>query len=430
MIDPIRDFCTAMADAGLVTTAAIVPDGQLHRVHFEGDRPGSRNGWYVLHDDAIPAGKFGSWRTGDAVQWRAATPSQSPAEEAARRATIEAERRLRQVDADEQRLRTARKAHRLWRSALPARPDHPYLARRRVLSHGIRQTGDRLVIPVRQSSGAIAGLQYIDANGDKRFLAGSSKRSNYYMIGEPDEVIVIAEGYATAASIHESTGFAVACAFDAGNLRPVAEAVRAAMPGLRIVVGADNDRATPNNPGMAAARDAANAVGGVVVAPTFAEHETGSDWNDVVGLRGRAAVRDQFNAALADPSEERRLANEARNSVHDDSGHDRKVPTSSTAEPRDESEGHDDAILDPRPSQAAFAGPIGEIALSIAPHTEAAPIGILICLLAGFGNIIGRSAHQQIGPVRHGGNLFVALVGSSATGRKARPSRGLERFSG
>src|SRR5258708_6250867 len=47
----------------------ILGDGSLHRFHIEGDRPGTRNGWYVLHLDGIPAGSFGSWKTGDTYTW-------------------------------------------------------------------------------------------------------------------------------------------------------------------------------------------------------------------------------------------------------------------------------------------------------------------------------------------------------------------------
>jgi putative DNA primase/helicase len=110
-------------------------------------------------------------------------------------------------------------------------------------------------------------LQFIDGEGNKRFLSGGRKRGCYFGIGQPQGKICIAEGYATAASIHEATGYAVAVAFDAGNLRLVAEAIRQKFPGIEIILCADNDINTPGNPGLTHAREAAAAVGGFVTFP-------------------------------------------------------------------------------------------------------------------------------------------------------------------
>lgn len=62
-------FRTAMLDAGLACRGEIIPDGKLHRLHIEGDKRGTRNGWYVLHLDGVPAGAFGSWKLGLSQDW-------------------------------------------------------------------------------------------------------------------------------------------------------------------------------------------------------------------------------------------------------------------------------------------------------------------------------------------------------------------------
>ena len=85
------------------------------------------------------------------------------------------------------------------------------------------------------------------------------------------DTLCIAEGYATAASIYESTGYAVAVAFDAGNLEPVAVTLRRKFPKTKIVICADNDIGTPRNPGLTRALEAARAVDGLVALPTFDE---------------------------------------------------------------------------------------------------------------------------------------------------------------
>ncbi len=70
------------------------------------------------------------------------------------------------------------------------------------------------------------------------------------------------------------------------------------------------------------------------------------------------------------------------------------------------------------PEEAAWRGPAGELALMLAPQTEADPVGILIQILVAFGNLIGRSAYWEVGKTRHHCNLYVALIGRSARARK------------
>jgi len=103
-------------------------------------------------------------------------------------------------------------------------------------------SGDLLLIPMRGADQTLHSLQLIGANGEKRFLPGGRKRGCYFPIGTPEGVLCIAEGFATAASIHESTGHAVAAAFDAGNLIEVARALRGKFPQLNLVVCADDDQ--------------------------------------------------------------------------------------------------------------------------------------------------------------------------------------------
>jgi putative DNA primase/helicase len=110
---------------------------------------------------------------------------------------------------------------------------------------------------------------------------------------------VICEGYATAATLHDATGDAVAVAFDCGNLARVAAKLRERYPRAEIVIAADNDRFTDGNPGLTAARTAAGGVRARVAVPMFANSEDGTDWNDFALSRGVAAVRSWFAEALS-----------------------------------------------------------------------------------------------------------------------------------
>ena len=106
------------------------------------------------------------------------------------------------------------------------------------------------------------------------------------------------EGYATGVTVHTATGWPVACAFDAGNLLPVALALRVKFPATQIVIAADNDAVAVGKTvgvGFEKATEAARAVNGRVLMPD----QVGFDWNDVHVAAGLDAVRALFEGALA-----------------------------------------------------------------------------------------------------------------------------------
>lgn len=72
----------------------------------------------------------------------------------------------------------------------------------------------------------------------------------------------------------------------------------------------------------------------------------------------------------------------------------------------------------PELDDAALYGLPGEITKTIEPHTEAAPVAVLVNLLVACGNVIGRGAYFQVGADRHHLNLNAALVGETSKGRK------------
>jgi Uncharacterized protein conserved in bacteria, COG4643 len=154
------------------------------------------------------------------------------------------------------------KAIRIWQGAKPADPLHPYLTRKKILPHHARKIGTSLVIPLQDSSGTLWNLQFIHTDGTKRFLRGGMTKGLFTLIGEPSEAgrIYIAEGFATAATVHELTGRPVFVAFSASNLPAVAQVVRRAFPGAEIVLAADADPA-----GERYSEEAALAVDGLIV---------------------------------------------------------------------------------------------------------------------------------------------------------------------
>jgi len=269
----MTEFIEALQTAGLaMVKPAIIADGRLHRYRVDGDKAGSLNGWYVLHLEAQPFGAFGSWKTGQSETWTATDRAHpTNAERQALQERMAAARAARDAEQAKIHAATRERAAKLWARSAPAGNDHPYLERKGVRAYGIRQLRGQIVIPLRDVDGELHSLQFIGANGKKVLLTGGRKRGCYHALGRPERALCICEGYATGATIHMATGHATAVAFDAGNLEPVARALRGKFPRLPMVICADNDTGTPGNPGLTAANAAALAVGAAVAVPTFLE---------------------------------------------------------------------------------------------------------------------------------------------------------------
>ena len=149
----------------------------------------------------------------------------TPEEIKKRRALIEKERqqaKQKQIKLWQER---AQKAAKIWQSSQVFTGQHSYLSKKQVLPYGLRlsETNNYLVLPLRDTNGKIWSLQTISETGEKRFLSGGRVKGCYFAIGKPDKEIVICEGYATGASIHQATGKAVAVAFNKENLESVVE---------------------------------------------------------------------------------------------------------------------------------------------------------------------------------------------------------------
>ncbi len=283
------------ADAIYRDTGAIihpVADGELHR--FDDPEGRRYNGacWYVLHLDGCPAGAYGNWRTGYQSTWRASgTEGMTTAERARIDAMVRAAREKREQEKQAVQADTARRAVMLWRDAPPASVSHPYLANKRIGALELRQAGGLLLVPLRDIDGNLVNLQRINAEGEKRFLTGGRITGCFALASArdipEDGELYIAEGWATAATIAETLRLPVVAAMHAGNLKPVAEAIRHRFPLLALVVAADNDHKTPGNPGMTKGQEAAKAVQGCLTWPRVClEYDcTCTDFNDTAHCR-------------------------------------------------------------------------------------------------------------------------------------------------
>jgi len=247
---PEAQLIDAMRAAGLEPPDEILMDGKIHRFRSgtkgapgHGDKPG----WYLVFGDGIPAGRFGCWRAGMEVTWRADVGRKlTQTEEMSHAKRLAEAKALRDAALERQHQVASETVEKIWTGAQAALPDHPYLAKKGIGVHGARATGDgRLVVPLYDQDGTLATLQYIDHEGGKLYHPGGQTGGKFWMVGSLDEpgTLFVAEGFATAATIHETTGRPVAVAYSASNLVPVTGILREMHSATQdIVIVADHDQ--------------------------------------------------------------------------------------------------------------------------------------------------------------------------------------------
>lgn len=247
---PEEQLIDAMRAAGLEPPEDIQFDGKIHRFKSgtkgspgHGDKPG----WYLVFGDGIPAGRFGCWRAGIEVTWRAEVGRKlTEFEEMAHARRLAEAKTLRDAALERQHQVASDTVETIWASAQTASPEHPYLQRKGIGVHGARVTGDgRLVVPLYGQDGGLSSLQYINHDGGKLYHPGGQTGGKFWMVGSLDEpgTLYIAEGFATAATIHETTSRPCVVAYSASSLVPVTASLREMYGAAQdMVIVADHDK--------------------------------------------------------------------------------------------------------------------------------------------------------------------------------------------
>lgn len=278
---PEEQLLDAIRSAGLEPPEQVIFDGKLHRFKSgtKGTaKAGDKSGWYVVFGDGVPAGRFGCWRMGFESPWRADVGRKLTAsEEMAHARRLAEAKALREAAIEKQYEVAASTVETIWNQASAASPDHPYLKRKGIQAHGARITGDgRLMVPLFDKDGALATLQYIDSEGGKLYHPGGEAGGKFWMVGSLDEpgVLYVAEGFATAATIHETTGRPCVATYSASSLVPVTGSLREMFGiGQDIVIVADHDK---HGVGQKYADQASAKFGARVIIPPI----EGMDAND------------------------------------------------------------------------------------------------------------------------------------------------------
>ncbi|MCL9673875.1 primase-helicase zinc-binding domain-containing protein [Citrobacter sp. MNAZ 1397] len=163
---------------------------------------------------------------------------------------------------------------------------------------GVTFSAGDVVVPLHDGSGALVNLQLINAGGDKRTLKGGAvKGCSHTLEGKKQagKRLWIAEGYATALTVHHLTGETVMVALSSVNLLSLASLARQKHPACQIVLAADRDL---NGNGQSKAAVAADACGGTVALPPVF-----GDWNDAFVRQGEEATRNAIYDAIRPPEQ-------------------------------------------------------------------------------------------------------------------------------
>jgi len=288
-----------------------IEPGRIVRFSTNG-KQSDKAGWVILFEDQAAA-VFGDWRASEQHVWRAKGGRGRDA------ALIAAAQAARAQEEAQRHAEAAERAALIWTRA-QACDAHPYLDRKEVGPDGVRVQlsaaaevrgqfystttigepeqlqGLLLLIPLRDTERRLWSLQAIDASGRKSFMRGGRVRGMFHLVGRAllrgagetwTGTIAIAEGYATAASISRHQEWPVATAFCAGNLEPVARAIRARLPKAKIIVCGDCDPV-----GKQKANEAAAAANGLVSFPSLSAEQIRAgltDFNDYARSRREVA---------------------------------------------------------------------------------------------------------------------------------------------
>ncbi len=312
--DVLAQFKAALESRGLIIDGdPIMDSGRMIRVPVEGDKRGELSGAYVGYSDGRPAGVIQNWREGTKTNWVAQGEFQSvsPEQAEAQRAKMAQNKADRENERKVEHLSVALKVRTDFKESREASNDHPYLVEKGVQSYGLKlDHRGNLLMPLLDIEDRIWTAQHIGINGYKSFEPGGKKEGNFYTIGEhhsSSKSLIVSEGYATAASIHEATGKGVIVAVDAYNLEAVGKVLRERYPDKEIFFAADNDikreLVGKENVGRLRAEAAAEAVQGVVIYPQLTQSEIKagmSDFNDIQMTRGKNELREQLTQLFND----------------------------------------------------------------------------------------------------------------------------------
>jgi phage/plasmid primase-like uncharacterized protein len=309
------DFRAALSTAGISLPSGdgVIVDDQIHRFSAPDDK--EKSAYYSLHlhpssnGEPIVNGVYGRWGRVELTRWCSRQRGNMSREEAQSVAASIQAMMKRMIDEERAGQEKARLKCRDLFATSPRAAAHPYLTKKGITASPATAISPFdpypgwLAIPLQDSEGTIWSAQLIADDGTKRFLYQGRVKGCYHQFSDVNHggPILICEGYATGASLFMSTGWTVVCAMNCGNLEPVARSFRSRYPDRTLLIAADNDQFTPDNPGLTKGKTAARASKSLLAFPEFADEALGdkpTDFNDLHRLAGLREVKRQVHQSF------------------------------------------------------------------------------------------------------------------------------------
>lgn len=296
MNNTIEKFRNEIRMFGLEPPLLIEP-GKYHRFPGFDKTNHNRAAWCLLYPD-MNGGSFGDFSSGILKRWRLNEITWlSVAEKEAFTKQVAETRAQFELKQKAIKAKAKERAEKIWINSIYASTNHPYFIRKSIKPHGLKLYNGGLVINGMKCDGAIivpiiyegeiCSLQFINQDGQKRFLPGGKIIDCYFVLGTNQLPttgrLFVSEGLATAATLNEDSGSPVVISFHSGNLNGVTQGLSRILPTtVELIVACDNDRNTKGNPGMTHGRKAAINAGAALVWPDFpCSNCACSDFNDL-----------------------------------------------------------------------------------------------------------------------------------------------------
>jgi phage/plasmid primase-like uncharacterized protein len=307
-MNALEDLRAAMKSAGLNFAGQFQVDDQFQRFDCAGEK--GEASYYSAHNyGEVLVATFGCFRRGIQQTWCSRSRGEMTGQQWGEVSRAWKEQARQREEEEKKKNAQARERCGKWfGSVFPRAAEHAYLTLKGVPASGPLYlcTEDRhlnwLALPLQDHLGVIHTAEFIAEDGTKDYLWGGRKKGCYFPVSDvPGGPILICEGYATGASLFQATGWTVICAMDCGNLLPAGQEIRKRHPNRTVIIAADNDQFSEDNPGMTKAAIAAKSIHGVVAHPEFGDEslaEKPTDFNDLHRIEGLVEVRRQIYSAM------------------------------------------------------------------------------------------------------------------------------------
>ncbi|EGO4736875.1 toprim domain-containing protein [Campylobacter jejuni] len=318
-------FKSALENQGLIIEGLPIMDGKIHRVKTTNDKGRELSGAYNGFLDDYPAGFMQNFKTGIKENWKMPiekNQSNNIKNSQKLHEQIKKDQELREKEILTLQEKTALKLENEYNNARWANSNHAYLKKKGFSENFYLKQDNKgsLLIPLKDENGKLWSVQRIFPNGDKiigviktkeekeQGIEYSAKKSGcFHLIGAKNleycKEFIIAEGFATAATIYKALNKPVIMGIDAGNLSKIVETLKNKFQNTPITLIADNDKKRElkglSNVGVETAKEIQQKFSDIkVIIPKISNQEAEqgiSDFNDIFLNKGLDEVKKQLN---------------------------------------------------------------------------------------------------------------------------------------